>query len=156
MEANVKSTHGLKLIDGSESVTFRKKSPREIIELARKAGLDGIEWGGDVHATSPEAAKEIRRMMEELSVFSLGSYYNAGSGTKYARGTGYSVTPISSTSKRLNSVTRYKAGTYVGVLYNAGSVATYYPATETLYKAGTNIGKLYNAGTISTDYYTKS
>jgi hypothetical protein len=83
-------------------------------------------------------------------------YYNAGSGTKYARGTGYSVTPISSTSKRLNSVTRYKAGTYVGVLYNAGSVATYYPATETLYKAGTNIGKLYNAGTISTDYYTKA
>ncbi len=83
-------------------------------------------------------------------------YYNAGSGTKYARGTGYSVTPISSTSKRLSSVTRYKAGTYVGVLYNAGSVATYYPATETLYKAGTNIGKLYNAGTISTDYYTKA
>lgn len=81
---------------------------------------------------------------------------NPGSTTKYARGTGYSITPISSTSKRLNSVTRYKAGTYVGVLYNAGSVATYYPATETLYKAGTNIGKLYNAGTVSTDYYTKS
>ena len=101
-------------------------------------------------------------------------YYNAGSGTKYARGTGYSitpigtahtitpvgaghvVTPIGSTSKRLNAVTRYKAGTNVGKLYNAGSVATYYPATETLYKAGTNIGKLYNAGTISTDYYTKA
>ena len=101
-------------------------------------------------------------------------YYNAGSGTKYARGTGYSitpigtahtitpvgaghvVTPIGSTSKRLSSVTRYKAGTNVGKLYNAGSVATYYPATETLYKAGTNIGKLYNAGTISTDYYTKA
>ena len=101
-------------------------------------------------------------------------YYNAGSGTKYARGTGYSitpigtahtitpvgaghvVTPIGSTSKRLSSVTRYKAGTNVGKLYNAGSVATYYPATQTLYKAGTNIGKLYNAGTISTDYYTKA
>jgi len=101
-------------------------------------------------------------------------YYNAGSGTKYARGTGYSitpigtahtitpvgaghvVTPIGSTSKRLNAVTRYKAGTNVGKLYNAGSVATYYPATATLYKAGTNIGKLYNAGTISTDYYTKA
>ena len=92
-------------------------------------------------------------------------YYNAGSGTKYARGTGYSITPIGtshsitpigSTSKRLSSCTRYKAGTNVGKLYNAGTVATYYPATETLYKAGTNIGKLYNAGTISTDYYTKA
>ena len=84
-----------------------------------------------------------------------------------------SVTPIGSTSKRLSSVTRYKAGTNVGRLYNAGEIATYYPATQTLYKsgdsltyypadnplyeAGTNIGKLYNAGTIdSTHYYTKS
>ena len=100
-------------------------------------------------------------------------YYNAGSTTKYARGTGYSVTPIGSTSKRLSSVTRYKAGSNVGVLYNAGSIATYYPATETLYKSGSsltyypatetlykggsNVGILYNAGTIdSTHYYTKS
>ena len=84
-----------------------------------------------------------------------------------------SVTPIGSTSKRLSSVTRYKAGTNVGRLYNAGEIATYYPATQTLYKsgdsltyypadnplyeAGTNIGKLYNAGAIdSTHYYTKS
>ena len=81
---------------------------------------------------------------------------NAGTTTKYARGTGYSITPIGSTSKRLNAVTRYKEGTNVGVLYNAGSVATYYPATEILYKAGTNIGKLFNAGTISNNYYTKS
>ena len=100
-------------------------------------------------------------------------YYNAGSTTKYARGTGYSITPIGSTSKRLNSVTRYKAGSSVGVLYNAGTIAEYYPATETLYKsgssleyypatetlykAGSNVGILYNAGTIdSTHYYTKS
>ena len=65
---------------GLVSVTFRKKSPKEIIELVRQAGLDGIEWGGDVHATDPEAAKEIRKRMEELSIFSLGSYYNTGSG----------------------------------------------------------------------------
>ena len=92
-------------------------------------------------------------------------YYNAGSTTKTARGdsesitpigTSKSITPIGSTSKRLSSVTRYKAGTNVGKLYNAGTVASYYPATETLYKAGTNIGKLYNAGTISTAYYTRN
>ena len=98
---------------------------------------------------------------------------NPGTTTKYARGTGYSITPISGTSKRLNSVTRYKAGSNVGVLYNAGTIAEYYPttetlyksgssleyypATETLYKAGSNVGILYNAGTIdSTHYYTKS
>ena len=72
------------------------------------------------------------------------------------RGTSESITPIGSTSKRLSSVTRYKAGTNVGKLYNAGEIATVYPATQTLYKAGTNIGKLYNAGTISNSYYTKN
>ena len=93
------------------------------------------------------------------------TYYVGGTDTTYYKGNGSSVTgrgdsesitPIGSTSKRLSSVTRYKAGTNVGKLYNAGEIATYYPATQTLYKAGTNIGKLYNAGTISTAYYTKS
>lgn len=42
-------------------------------------------------------------------------------------------------------------------LYKSGSSLTYYPATETLYKGGTNVGVLYNAGTIdSTHYYTKA
>ena len=84
------------------------------------------------------------------------TYYKGNGSSVTGRGDSESITPIGSTSKRLSSVTRYKAGTNVGKLYNAGSVATYYPATETLYKAGTNIGKLYNAGTISNNYYTKS
>lgn len=31
------------------SVTFRRKSVCEVAELARRAGLDAIEWGGDIH-----------------------------------------------------------------------------------------------------------
>ena len=34
---------------GLTSVTFRQKTIDEIVALARKAQLDGIEWGGDVH-----------------------------------------------------------------------------------------------------------
>ena len=87
----------------------------------------------------------------------IATYYKGNGGSFTVQGTSVSVTPIGSTSKRLSSVTRYKAGTNVGKLYNAGTIATVYPATETLYKAGSNIGKLYNAGTIdSTHYYTKS
>ena len=70
---------------GLVSVTFRKKSPREIAELVRKAGLDGIEWGSDVHAVSPAAAKEIKNMMDGLEIFSLGSYYRAGEGQDFER-----------------------------------------------------------------------
>jgi sugar phosphate isomerase/epimerase len=35
------------------SVTFRHLTFEEIIELVRKAGLDGIEWGGDIHVPYP-------------------------------------------------------------------------------------------------------
>ena len=31
------------------SVTFRNLNVERIIELVVEAGLDGIEWGGDVH-----------------------------------------------------------------------------------------------------------
>ena len=103
----------------------------------------------------------------------IATYYKGNGGSFTVQGESESITPIGSTSKRLSSVTRYKAGTNVGRLYNAGEIATYYPATQMLYKsgdsltyypadnplyeAGTNIGKLYNAGTIdSTHYYTKS
>ena len=101
------------------------------------------------------------------------TWYPGNGSSVTGRGDSVSVTPVGSTSKRLSSCTRYKAGTNVGVLYNAGSIATYYPATETLYKSGssltyypatetlykggTNVGVLYNAGTIdSTHYYTKA
>ena len=104
---------------------------------------------------------------------SAATYYKGNGSSVTGRGTSETITPIGSTSKRLSSCTRYKAGTNVGVLYNAGSIATYYPATETLYKSGssltyypatetlykggTNVGVLYNAGTIdSTHYYTKA
>ena len=86
----------------------------------------------------------------------VATYYQGNGGSFTVQGSSVSVTPIGSTSKRLSSVTRYKAGTNVGKLYNAGEIATVYPATQTLYKAGTNIGKLYNAGTISNSYYTKN
>jgi len=69
---------------GMVSVTFRGLSPREIIELTREAGLDGIEWGADVHATGPAAAAEIRGRMGDLEVFSLGSYYRLGCGQDFA------------------------------------------------------------------------
>lgn len=34
------------------SVTFRRKSVCEVAELARRAGLDAIEWGGDIHGAA--------------------------------------------------------------------------------------------------------
>ncbi len=68
---------------GMVSVTFRKLPPREIIRLCRRAELDGIEWGGDVHVTDPASAREVRAAMEDLEVLSYGSYYRLGQGQDF-------------------------------------------------------------------------
>jgi len=72
---------------GLVSVTFRDLPPVEVIQLVKKAGLDGIEWGADVHCppNNPQNAKEIARQTYEngLKVISYGSYYYANSGEDF-------------------------------------------------------------------------
>lgn len=64
---------------GLVSVTFRKLSPEEIVALVAQAGLDGIEWGGDIHVPHGETkrADEVRKMTLDagLTVAAYGSYY---------------------------------------------------------------------------------
>jgi sugar phosphate isomerase/epimerase len=73
---------------GLVSITFRKLSPGKIIELVARAGLDGIEWGGDVHvphgdaATAADVAAKTRTA--GLSVASYGSYYRAGAENEFS------------------------------------------------------------------------
>lgn len=70
------------LHSGLVSVTFRKLAPHEIVDLVVQAGLEGIEWGGDVHVPHGQTsvAREVRRMTEEagLRVAAYGSYYRVG------------------------------------------------------------------------------
>ena len=64
------------------SVTFRRKSVCEVAELARRAGLDAIEWGGDIHVPpgNAQAARAALHCTREngLTVSAYGSYYRAG------------------------------------------------------------------------------
>ena len=59
------------------SVTFRKKSAEEVIKITTEAGLEGIEWGGDIHVPAGEfiKAKEIAKKTRDagLKVLSYGS-----------------------------------------------------------------------------------
>lgn len=67
---------------GLLSITFRKLDPDAVIELARAAGLESIEWGGDIHVPpgKPEEAAAIGRRTREagLSISAYGSYYRLG------------------------------------------------------------------------------
>ncbi len=75
---------------GLVSITFRKLSPETIIELAAGAGLEGIEWGGDVHVPHGDSARarRVRALTEAagLQVSSYGSYYRVGVTREFTSG----------------------------------------------------------------------
>ena len=73
---------------GLTSVSFRKLSVDEVIALAKKAGVDGIEWGSDVHVP-PNDIQYVKEVAEKtkragLEVISYGSYHYLGSGEDFA------------------------------------------------------------------------
>ena len=67
------------LYSGLVSITFRQLAPQDVIDLARQAGLDSIEWGGDVHVPHGDVARArevaAQTTAAGLRVSSYGSYY---------------------------------------------------------------------------------
>lgn len=67
---------------GFTTVTFRKKSRREVCEIAEKNGIKYLEWGGDVHLPpdNETALQEVIFLQKEfgLTAVSYGSYYRLG------------------------------------------------------------------------------
>ena len=64
------------------SVTFRNRTVEQVAELARRAGLDAIEWGGDIHLPpgDRQAIERVRQSTRQngLEISAYGSYYRAG------------------------------------------------------------------------------
>jgi len=60
-------------------VTLRAREPAQVVATAAAAGLEVIEWGGDVHVPAGDEgrAREVRARTEDagLGVCSYGSYY---------------------------------------------------------------------------------
>ena len=64
---------------GLVSVSFRSLSPNQIIALTVEAGLDSIEWGGDIHVPPGNMENAVQAgectRAAGLSVACYGSYY---------------------------------------------------------------------------------
>lgn len=64
---------------GLVSVTYRALAPREIVSACVQSQLEGIEWGGDVHAPPDDLknARQVGAMTRDagLAVAAYGSYY---------------------------------------------------------------------------------
>ncbi len=69
------------------SVTFRGKNIVQVARLAAEAGLDAIEWGGDIHVPpgDTDAARQALRETQArgLEISAYGSYYRAGPGEDF-------------------------------------------------------------------------
>ena len=67
---------------GLVSVSFRQHTPEEIIIAAKKAGLECIEWGSDVHAPCNDTKRleEIVEFQKKYGIFcsSYGTYFRLG------------------------------------------------------------------------------
>jgi len=65
------------------SVTFRDESVEKVIEIAKDAGLEVIEWGSDTHVPLGDLdnAKRVADLTAEagLETSSYGTYYRVGS-----------------------------------------------------------------------------
>jgi sugar phosphate isomerase/epimerase len=87
---------GRRFIPGLVSVTFRSLAPEEVVRLASSAGLELIEWGGDVHVPPGDLkrAREVATLCREagIGIAAYGSYYRLGAadgrGEKAAYGRG--------------------------------------------------------------------
>lgn len=64
------------------SVTFRSLTPDDVVDVAVSAGVEGIEWGADVHVPpgDAEAATALARRCGDagIAIPSYGSYLAAG------------------------------------------------------------------------------
>src|SRR3954470_14190851 len=64
------------------SVTLRRLGVEDVVRVAAEAGLEAIEWGGDVHVPpGDDAAADAARAAGEaagVAVASYGSYFRAG------------------------------------------------------------------------------
>ncbi len=72
----------MKWIPGLVSVSFRELLPDQILSVAKKNGLEAIEWGGDVHVPfgKLDVAEAVRQKSkaEGLLIPEYGSYYELG------------------------------------------------------------------------------
>ena len=101
-----------RLIPGLCSITFRQLSSEDIVELVKKAGLETLEWGGDIHVPHGDVARarEVRAITEKagLVVAAYGSYYRVGESEE----AGLKFADVLSSAKALGAPTiRVWAGT---------------------------------------------
>lgn len=115
------------------SVSFRKLKVDEIIKLAKKAKLDAIEWGADVHCpyTNLKLCKEVgeKTRKNKLLTYSYGTYFRCKDVKEFkkissaAKALGASIIRVWAGEKWSNDFTKQEFTTMVKVLKECADIA---------------------------------
>lgn len=94
-----------RLRGGLVSITFRALSPREVTDLVVRAGLEGVEWGGDIHVPHGDKARarEVAALTRDagLCCCAYGSYYRLAA----SEGEGLSFDQVLTSARLLDAPT---------------------------------------------------
>lgn len=138
------------MLTGLTSISFRQLTADEIIALTVKAGLDGIEWGGDVHI--PPASPKLAALVAEktraagLKVLSYGSYWRCDDPAAFdgilesAKALGAPIIRVWAGSKTIDEIT---GGEFDSILLNVRTAA------EKAAACGIGIAFEYHRGTLT-------
>ena len=139
---------------GLVSVSFRKLTARELVEVAAASGLSCLEWGGDIHVPHGDCdtAREVAKMTRDqgLEVAAYGSYYALGQ----SESQGLSFAAVLETAKALEAPTiRVWAGRQgsglADVDYRNAVVADALRVADLAQEAGLSIGYELHANTLT-------
>ncbi|MGP5008252.1 sugar phosphate isomerase/epimerase family protein [Brachybacterium tyrofermentans] len=137
------------------SVTFRGLDPRRVVELAADAGLDGIEWAGDVHVPPGDvtAARHARELTEQagLAVTSYGSYMRfEGSDEEFAtESEGVLASARALGAPRIRVWAGREASTGVGDMDRARLVHRIQEFADRASAHGVDVGLEFHGGTLT-------
>ncbi len=70
------------MLIGFTSTSFRQiRNIEKIVKIASQAGVDCIEWGGDIHVKDLPSARKAKKLCDAagIKICSYGSYYRVGS-----------------------------------------------------------------------------
>jgi sugar phosphate isomerase/epimerase len=90
---------------GLLSVTFRQLPVEQIVSLAVSAGLESIEWGGDIHVPPGNLARarHVKQLCDDakLEISAYGSYYRAGDPAQLAYARAVPAEPAAPAAKQI-------------------------------------------------------
>ena len=142
------------IVGGLASISFRKLNCREVANLAKSCGLQGIEWIGDAHAPAgnvPRAKEALQATKDAgLKVAGYGSYFRPGERrSDLPEFAAVLETAVALETPLIRAWAGLKPSAEADAAYRAKVVADLVDASQKAKAVGIRIGLEYHVGTLT-------